>query len=67
MYTYLSSFEGLFRDVVSVLYLAWAYNTVLDNLIVQYRRYRVNAKVPVWCCHHMVPNCITLSLRKEGE
>lgn len=53
MYTYLSSFEGLFCDVVSLLYLAWAYNTVLDNLIVQYR-YRVNAKEPVWCCHHIL-------------
>lgn len=65
MYKYLSSFEDLFSDLVSLLYLAWAYHTVLDNLIAQYH-YPVSAKAAfVVLSLYISPSYITQSLRKE--
>lgn len=65
MCKYLSGFEDLFPDSVSVLYLAWAYHTVFDNLIAQYH-YHISAKeVLMVLSLYMAPSCVTESVRKE--
>lgn len=60
----LFNFKDLFSDLVRLLYLSWAYHTVLDNLIAQYY-YHVSAKESVVLWLYAVLSYITQSLRKE--
>ena len=67
IYTCLSSFEDLFSDLGSLLYPAWAYHTVLDNLIAQYH-YRVSTKEAfVVLSLSVAPSYITQSLRMREK